>query len=54
MRCEMNASPVAGVFEVKEEVRKIEINIQRVAELVLVFTNMFFISYFFLKLFHLV
>jgi len=41
---------VLGVREV-EGVRKIEISIERVATWTLVFTNVFFVSYFFGKLF---
>lgn len=44
---------VMGVREV-EGVRKIEISIERVATWTLVFTNVFFVSYFFGKLFQLV
>ncbi|MGQ9508855.1 MAG: hypothetical protein ACUVTN_05585 [Thermodesulfobacteriota bacterium] len=50
----MNGIPVAPVCDVKEGVRGIEINIKRVIELSLAFTNIFFVSYFFLKLFHLI
>lgn len=50
----MNASQITGVLEVKEGVRKIEINPKRVAEWVLIFTNIFFISYFFGRLFRLI
>lgn len=37
----------------KSESKKIEINLERVAVLTLIFTNAFFISYFFAKLFKL-
>lgn len=50
----MNGTPITHVYEVKEGVKRVEINIKRVIELSLVFTNMFFISYFFLKLFRIV
>lgn len=49
----MNTSQTAGVIEIKEGVRKVEINPKRVAEWVLIFTNIFFISYFFGRLFQL-
>jgi hypothetical protein len=42
---------ILGIKET-EEGRKIEISFQRVASWALVFTNAFFISYFFAKLFH--
>lgn len=38
----------------KTEAKRIEINIERVAIWTLIFTNAFFISYFFAKLFKLV
>lgn len=50
----MNGTPITHLYVVKEGVRRIEINIKRVIELSLVFTNMFFVSYFFLKLFRIV
>ncbi len=50
----MNGTPITHLYEVKEGVRRVEINIKRVIELSLVFTNMFFVSYFFLKLFRIV
>ena len=46
----MNRNEVLGIEENKE-VRKIEINIERVVIWSLVFTNLFSISYFFAKLF---
>jgi len=46
----MNASQISGVYEIEEGVRKVEINPKRVAEWVLIFTNIFFISYFFGRL----
>lgn len=50
----MNGTPITHLYEVKEGVRRVEINIKRVIELSLIFTNMFFVSYFFLKLFRIV
>lgn len=50
----MNGTPITHMIEIKEGVRRIEINIKRVVELSLVFTNMFFVSYFFLKLFRII
>jgi len=47
---QMVREEVLGVREV-EGVRKIEISIERVATWALVFTNVFFVSYFFGKLF---
>lgn len=38
----------------KAEAKRIEINIERVVILTLIFTNAFFISYFFAKLFKLI
>lgn len=46
----MNTSQILGVYEIEEGVRKVEINPKRVAEWVLIFTNIFFISYFFGRL----
>jgi len=46
----MNASQISGVYEIEEGVRKVEINPKRVAEWALIFTNIFFISYFFGRL----
>ena len=48
----MNTSQILGVCEVREGMRRIEINIERVAIWALVFTNLFFVSYFFNKWFH--
>lgn len=50
----MDASQITGVIEIKEGARKVEINPKRVAEWVLIFTNIFFISYFFGRLFRLI
>ncbi len=50
----MNGTPITHLYEVKEGIRRVEINIKRVVELSLVFTNMFFVSYFFLKLFRII
>lgn len=47
----MNASPMVSVYNVAGETRKIEINPKRVAEWVLIFTNAFFVSFFFGRLF---
>jgi hypothetical protein len=47
----VNGKEILGIRET-EEGRKIEISFQRVASWTLVFTNAFFISYFFAKLFH--
>lgn len=49
----MDASQITGVYHIEEGVRKIEINPKRVAEWVLIFTNVFFVSYFFGKLFRI-
>ncbi len=50
----MNGTPITHLYEIKEGIRRVEINIKRVVELSLVFTNMFFVSYFFLKLFRII
>ncbi len=50
----MNASHMVGIYKIEEEVRKIEINPLRVAEWVLIFTNIFFVSYFFGRLFGII
>jgi hypothetical protein len=39
-------------IQATEEGRKIEINFERVVNWALVFTNAFFVSYFFARLFH--
>jgi hypothetical protein len=46
----MSRNQILGICEV-EGVRKVEISFERVASWTLVFTNAFFISYFFAKLF---
>jgi hypothetical protein len=46
----MKQNQAVGVEEIKE-VRRVEINVERVVIWALVFTNMFSISYFFAKLF---
>jgi hypothetical protein len=46
----MNGKEILGIQESKEG-RKIEISFWTVARLVLAFTNAFFVSYFFAKLF---
>ncbi len=50
----MNAYQVLGIHEVEEGIRKVEINPKRVAEWVLIFTNLFFVSYFFGRLFRII
>ncbi len=50
----MNASHVVGIYDVEAGARRIEINPKRVAEWVLIFTNLFFVSYFFGKLFGII
>jgi len=50
-KVEMNVNQIAYISEL-EGVRRIEINLERVAIWTLVFTNSFFVSYFFAKLFH--
>jgi hypothetical protein len=49
----MNVNQIACISEL-EGVRRIEINLERVAIWTLVFTNSFFLSYFFAKLFNLI
>jgi len=49
----MTANEILGIQET-EEGRKIEISYKRVANWTLIFTNAFFVSYFFAKLFRLV
>jgi len=49
----MNGNQVLGICET-EGVRRIEISFERVAIWTLVFTNAFFISYFFGRLFGLI
>lgn len=46
----MTANQILGIHET-EEGRKIEISYKRVAHWTLIFTNAFFVSYFFAKLF---
>jgi len=46
----MNVSEMTDVYEVEQGVRKVEISFKRVAEWVLIFTNVFYISYFINKL----
>ena len=46
----MSGKEMLGIQET-EEGRNIEISFQRVASWVLIFTNAFFVSYFFAKLF---
>lgn len=46
----MNMSQIIGVYEVEQGVRKVEINVKRVVEWVLIFTNLFYVSYFVGKL----
>ncbi len=52
-RCEWREKMITyqnpAVFRL-EEIRKVEIHPERVAEWTLIFTNMFFLSYFFAKL----
>jgi len=49
-RRKMNGKGILGIQET-EEGRKIEISFKRVIRWTLVFTNAFFVSYFFAKLF---
>ncbi len=49
----MNGKEILGIRET-EEGRRIEINSKRIASLTLIFTDAFFVSYFFAKLFRLV
>ncbi|MBS3917573.1 MAG: hypothetical protein KG012_01665 [Deltaproteobacteria bacterium] len=46
----MNANQALSICQVEEEARRVEINPKRVAEWVLIFTNIFFVSYFFGRL----
>ena len=46
----MNKNQILGICEESEGVRKIEISIERIIVWVLVFTNIFSLSYFFAKL----
>lgn len=46
----MNANQALSICDVEKGVRRVEINPKRVAEWVLIFTNIFFISYFFGRL----
>jgi hypothetical protein len=46
----MNANQALSIYEVEEGVRKVEINPKRIAEWVLIFTNLFFVVYFFGRL----
>jgi hypothetical protein len=46
----MNANQALSICEVEEGARRVEINPKRVSEWVLIFTNLFFISYFFGRL----
>jgi len=50
---EMGVNQVLGISELRCA-RRIEINLERVAIWTLVFTNSFFLSYFFAKLFNLI
>jgi len=49
----MSGKEILGIRET-EEGRRIEINSKRIASWTLIFTNVFFVSYFFAKLFRLV
>jgi hypothetical protein len=49
----MGVNQVLGISELRCA-RRIEINLERVAIWTLVFTNSFFLSYFFAKLFNLI
>ncbi len=49
----MNVNHVLRVLDVKEDVKRVEINPKRVAEWVLIFTNAFFLLYFFGRLFQI-
>jgi len=49
----MNGNQALGICEI-EEVRRIEISFERVAIWTLIFTNAFFISYFFGRLLKLI
>jgi len=49
----MDAHQITGVYHIEERVRKVEINSKRVAEWVLIFTNVFFVSYFLGRLFRI-
>lgn len=46
----MEANHVLSILETRREVKRIEINPKRVAEWVLIFTNIFYLSYFFGRL----
>jgi hypothetical protein len=46
----MNRGHILGIDETEEGVRRVEISIERVIIWVLVFTNLFSVSYFFAKL----
>ncbi|MGZ6193211.1 MAG: hypothetical protein ACXWME_11045 [Syntrophales bacterium] len=46
----MSGNEILGIHET-EEGRKIKIDSKRIASWVLIFTNAFFLSYFFVKLF---
>jgi len=46
----MNGKAILGIQEI-EGVRKVEISLKRVVTWTLIFTNAFFVSYFFVKLF---
>jgi hypothetical protein len=50
MKKKMSRGEILGIQETEEE-RKIEISFRRVASWALVFTNAFFVTYFFAKLF---
>jgi len=46
----MNGKEILGIQEI-DGVRKVEISLKRVATWTLIFTNAFFVSYFFARLF---
>lgn len=46
----MSGKEILGIQETEEE-RRIEISFERIASWALIFTNAFFVSYFFAKLF---
>jgi hypothetical protein len=53
LRCVMGEIPAVFATRV-EEARKVEISVKRVTVWTLIFTNAFFVSYFFMKLFRLI
>jgi hypothetical protein len=47
----MNGNQILGIHETERGIKRIEVSVKRIIIWALVFTNMFSVSYFFVKLF---